>query len=315
MNKSQKKYLALPIIREAHNAIYDNKSNFLMAITGRVGVGKSHTAHFISMLWHIIHFKKAPFAIENIFVYSINEFLRKSLYTLTVKDKPITMDYINDIENMDVWLEHNREHISPTPGRVIIFDETGVGANVRDWYTKESKSLGKLLQLFRFLRLFCIFIIPEKISLADSNIGRFLNAEFRITKKLKDHVRGVCYEYIGWNEKKNLPIRKRIVGNTNKGYLLFKKLPEKETSEYDITSKGKKTVSLFGFAKDLDDKKSDIANKKSAISKDVQMVLANKEKFSNSRGFFDRDIIKAELGCTLTYALTLKKLAQKNMYV
>lgn len=285
----------------ANEYIYENKSNFLLGITGPVGVGKSHTAVHLGYMW-----RGKKFKLEESLCYSVEEFLDRSMMAIKIKGKRLNLEYIQSIDDVTKWLNDNRDFIKITPGRVVILDEAGTAANVREFFSLTSRTLGKILQIFRFLRLFVMFVVPSKMNLADSMIARFLNAEMRVVSKTRQFAKLVCWEYIGWNEKHNQPIKKRIRGNKRVGWFLVPKMNKYMMGEYENVSRIYKTGHLVDFSKGLNLPISGIG-KRRTLEDIVKDVDNNREKFQNKTGLIDWRLVKYHYKTSRDDAQTIEK--------
>jgi len=90
------------------------------------------------------------------------------------------------------------------PGSAILFEELGVAANTRDWYSQENKALSNITQVFRTLNLIVIYTVP-RLGLVDKHIAPLAHAHFRaagIDYTLSKN-RAVIYEPVTFNEKRN----------------------------------------------------------------------------------------------------------------
>jgi ABC-type dipeptide/oligopeptide/nickel transport system ATPase component len=61
------------------------------------------------------------------------------------------------------------------PGSCIVFDETGVAMNRRNWYSEYNKMMNAVLQTFRFKRIGVFFTLPD-LSFMDSGAVKLLHA-------------------------------------------------------------------------------------------------------------------------------------------
>jgi len=104
----------------------ERNQHFVILIVGKPGSGKSYTALRIAELID------KNFTLDNV-VYSPAEFIR------LVKE-------LNE-------------------GRVIVFDEAGVGVYSRDWQNKINKAFAKLIQILRYKCLGIIFTTPHALFL------------------------------------------------------------------------------------------------------------------------------------------------------
>lgn len=90
------------------------------------------------------------------------------------------------------------------PGSAVLFEELGVAANARDWYTNENKALSNVTQVFRTYNLIVIYTVP-RLGLVDKQIAPLAHAHFKamgVDFKKKQNVIKV-YDPVEYDEKKN----------------------------------------------------------------------------------------------------------------
>lgn len=116
-------------LNEVKNRLLKKNQNWLCAITGQTGTGKSYAG--LSMASYI----DPNFNINNV-VFSVEEF----------------MERLND----------KNEETKLRKGSVIIFDEAGVGIPNRDWQNIQNKLFGHIMETFRNDNIAVIFTMPIK---------------------------------------------------------------------------------------------------------------------------------------------------------
>lgn len=236
-----------PILRDIYNTVYEEASNCLICITGKVRSGKSHTAVQIARLWD------KDFTLEESLVFSVTELYDKAMASIRLHGEPISEEKLNmmDAEELRKAIAASK----PTIGKVIIFDEAAHGAYVREFLSTENKNLNKLLIIWGILRLVVIFVIPNKVKLADTTIREFLDYEIRMTGKKKGvWARCRAYKYTGWNERTKMPYREKLVGNTGPGFITVWPLPDDLAAEYWQISWEHKMAAILHSKKTLKSK-------------------------------------------------------------
>jgi len=115
------------------NRLNKENRNWLCAITGDTGSGKSYTALRIGEI------------LDPGFSISSVAFDPKEFITLVKNGKK----------------GDNGGFIPLTKGSIIIFDEAGVGMAAREWQSIQNKLMGYILQTFRFKNYGVIFTVPD----------------------------------------------------------------------------------------------------------------------------------------------------------
>ena len=164
-----------------------------MGITGPVATGKSHLAVKAATDFD------PSFNLKEGLVFSVQDLLNTSLSYIRFKGKPLDADTIKKIPNIRDWLTANMEDIEIKVGKVAIFDEAGTGAYVREFFSKDNKTLSKMIQIWRILRMLIIVVVPEDLRLTDSTVNRFLNIEVKMlgVDYEKNHATCIAWIYKG----------------------------------------------------------------------------------------------------------------------
>lgn len=139
------------IIRYISNRVLKSNKNFLCALTGPTGVGKSWCA--VALAEDLKEYNGIPFEPSKQIVSSVKQILQ------LVKDKKTT----NDIEN----------------GSPIVFEEPQISANARNWHDESNKMLASLLSIFRSERLIVFFTTPFLEDI-DKQSRKLFHAKFEV---------------------------------------------------------------------------------------------------------------------------------------
>lgn len=126
-----------------------NNKNFLVAVIGQTGSGKSYAT--ISMS-DILHNYNLPF--DNI-CFKASQFMKR----------------------LDEGLENN----TLPKGSVLDWDEVGVDLNAKDWQTRTSKIISKVMQTFRTENLIVFFTVPF-LDFISKDSRKLLHAYFQTEK-------------------------------------------------------------------------------------------------------------------------------------
>ncbi len=111
------------VINKARKRTIGENQNFMLAIVGQTGSGKSYTAMSLAMMM----------------------------------DTSFNIDRIN-FKAKDFLKTTNRDL---DEGSVIMFDEAGIDVSSREWYTDRNKAINNVVETFRRDNLICIWTTPN----------------------------------------------------------------------------------------------------------------------------------------------------------
>jgi hypothetical protein len=159
-----------------------------------------------------------------------------------------------------------------------------------------------------------IFVVPEDMKFAESTLTRFLNLEILLkgVDKTGEFANAVVYEYIGWDWRKNKPIRRRVKGCRCGGFVHILKLDDKIINEYNSIAGRYKMEAIVDFAKEFKMTEKFKGDKKRNINEDVKYVREHSKEFQNRLGRMDRSLIQAKLGMSYHKAEQIKKLIENE---
>jgi len=302
-----------PILRDIWKHVYLRKGNIVIGITGPPNTGKSWTGNKICA-----ESMGPKYGVKDYLCFEVETVLQKTFAYVKYKGKPITMDLINNIENIDEWLNENIENIDFRPGRAILFDEAGVGAYVREFFSKDNKVLSKLLQIWRFLQMIVVVVVPGDMSLADKTISRFLNMEIMmVSVNIADgYAKCIGYEHIGWNRKKREPIRRRIKGCKFGGFIKIKAMSKERADDYNKAMWHSKFGAMMKLAKEFKVTKEISIGKTKSIWDDVKYVKKHIDEFKSAAkqgGILNTNKIRIKLGISLQKARDIKAIAEEQI--
>lgn len=170
-------------IHYAANRVLQNNKNFLCAVTGPTGAGKSWLSGSCGEEFSKI--TGIPFKVDTHVIFSLKELL----------------DLINNKE-VDKILK---------PGTFILFDEPQVSVNARQWQSEANQILATLTSTFRNMRLIIFFATPYM---------EFLDKQSRILFHAEVNVQGFdkttnytsCKpRLLEWNGRKQEFYKKRLI--------------------------------------------------------------------------------------------------------
>ena len=295
-------------VRDIYRYIFKKKINCLLGITGPVGSGKSETAEGIGLA-----FDKS-FDIDTNTVYTVHDLLEQSLHGVKVKNKPLSLEDLVKIPDVRQWLRDNINNIIIKPGRVIVFDETATGAYVREFMSQDNKTIAKIVQVWRFLRIAVIFVVPEDMDLAESTIRRFLNFEIKMIGTYDKYATCKAWEYKGRNKKTKEPYRHRLRGNRFGGIIKIKPLSYEHRKKYIEISSVHKLGYLVDLGRDYASQTGNfVKGRRLTPEEHAKFVEEHINDFLLPTGKVSENIIKIKRGVTYRDAKTIKELVQINM--
>jgi ABC-type oligopeptide transport system ATPase subunit len=139
------------IVRYIGSRVLDNNKNFLCALVGQTGSGKSWTGVSICEMYSKMF--NIEFDAKVHIISSLKELL------LLINDKEI--------------------HQKIKPGSIILFDEPQTEANSRTWQSDANQALNTLVSTFRNQRLVVLFATPY-LEFIDKQSRILFHAEFKM---------------------------------------------------------------------------------------------------------------------------------------
>jgi len=281
----------------------------MIGITGQPNTGKSWTGDKIC-----INVSGSRYDVEDWLCYSIETVLQKTFHYAKFKGKPMTMELIYSIEDVDAWITKNREHIKFRPGRCIMLDEAGSAAFVRQFFSKDNIILSKMIQLWRFLRMIVVIVVPGNMRVAESMISLFLDVEIMMIGKDNEYARCVVYDYIGWKKNKE-PIRRRIKGCRYQGHIKITPMKREDADKYEKAMWHSKFGNLMKLAKTYKRESMTKIGQTKTIWDDVDEVHNNPERFKNPAkqgGRYSANLIETYLEIPARKAQKVKVLAEQK---
>lgn len=171
------------IIRYIGNRIKYQNKNFLCALVGSTGSGKSWSG--LSIAEHYSKMYNIPFD-PNIHVISS---LKELLLLITNKDVDNNIKF----------------------GSVIMFDEPQVEGNARNWQSEANQALSQLISTFRNQRLFVLFATPY-LEFIDKQSRILFHGEFKVLGFNKGTgITKIKPRFLEYNRKIDDFYRKRLI--------------------------------------------------------------------------------------------------------
>ena len=279
-------------------------------MTGPVGTGKSWFSVLIGDHW------ERGIVLEESLVYDVPQLFNKVYQSVRWKGKPLTPELVRSFVpegDIEPWLmeEYSNGNITHRIGKVVIFDETAKGANVREFWSDANRDLSKLLGLFRFLRMVVIFVVPHNMGQAEKNIRNFMNIEVQFKAKGDGEATCRAYECFGMNNYTKEPIRKTLPGCRYGGFIHVKPLRDEIAEEYNKVSFAKKMSAIYsmqGRRGRRKEKQEDTIPLESHIEK----VLKNVHDYMGKRSL-SKSLIKVKLNVNRSRAEEIHALVQKKI--
>ncbi len=301
------------ILRVVWKYVYKQKGNCVIGITGVPNSGKSWTGDKIAYTM-----LPPSFTIKDYLCFSVEDVFRKTFAYVKYRGRPMTLEQIYKIEDINKFLSENQEHIQFTPGRVIMLDEAGTAAYVREFFSKDNKNLAKLLQLWRFLQMIVIIVVPGSMSLADSTVSLFMNLEIKMLGVNREEGYAWClaYEYVGWNQKKKEPIRRRIQGCRYGGSIRINAHDETRAASYNDAMFFSKFGNLMHMAQGYKVDRAIAIGRTRDIKDDVKYVKEHLDDFRHSTkrgGVVDTQLVINELQISQGKARQIKAVVEREL--
>ncbi len=171
------------ILRYIGNRVLTRNANFLCAVVGATGAGKSWAS--LKMAEEYARMYDIDFNPEYHVISSLKELLQ--LITADDVDKKIGF------------------------GSVIVFDEPQVEGNARNWQSEMNQALGQLISTFRNQRLVIFFATPY-LEMIDKQSRILFHGEFRVLGFDKNtKITKIKPRFLEYNKKKGDFYRKRLI--------------------------------------------------------------------------------------------------------
>jgi hypothetical protein len=269
-----------------------------MGITGMPMKGKSHTAVKLAIQW-----KDGKLDLDNCLVYTVQELLERTFSFIKVNGQPLSLKFLAKTKNVEEYLRENADRIKIKAGNVIVFDEAGTGVYVREFFSQDNKTMSKILQVWRFLRMLVIIVVPGDFNIADSTISRFMNVEviMRSIKRGK-YAKAIAYEYIDWDSRKKKPIKRRLKGCRHGGFIKVEPLSGRWAEEYERVSRIHKLMVLGNLGREYTIQEEIKIGKSKSIWDDVDMVFNDPEKYKDEKGKWSWMLVKDYLQVSVNKA-------------
>lgn len=165
------------------NRVLNNNKNFLCAVTGPTGSGKSWLCGAISEIYSKLY--NIGYNPKIHILFSIKELL----------------DLINRKDLKDVL----------PPGSIIMFDEPQVSVNAREWRSEANQILSTLTSTFRNMRLIVFFATPY-LEFIDKQSRILFHAEIQVLGFDKTRNITTCKpRFLEWSGRKGDFYKKRLI--------------------------------------------------------------------------------------------------------
>ena len=171
------------ILRYIGNRVLTKNANFLCAVVGQTGAGKSYAC--LRMAEDYCKMFDIEFNPKYHVISSLKEMLQ--LITAPENEKKIRF------------------------GSVIVFDEPQVEGNARSWQSEMNKALGQLISTFRNQRLVVFFATPF-LEMIDKQTRILFHGEFKVEGYDKStKITTMKPRFLEYNKFKNDFYRKRLI--------------------------------------------------------------------------------------------------------
>lgn len=307
---SKKSYLrfSAPIMRTIYKYIYKERGNCVMGVVGMPNRGKSYLAVKTALIW-----QNWKADLNELLVYNVQDLIDKTFSFIYIDGRPLSLKRLEKIDNVENFIRDHIDSIEIVPNQVVIFDEAGTSVYVREFFSMDNKTMGKLLQVWRFIRMLIIIVVPSDLKIAEKTICRFLNIEVSMRSlKQGDHAKAVVYEYIDWDQKKQVPIKRRCMGCRWGGFIKVSPLPKKWADKYERIATVHKVKVLMTMGKEYVNKVEDAVGRSRSIWDDVNYCLEHPARFRNQKGKWDSGLVQAYLQVGINKSQQIKKLLDRK---
>lgn len=269
------------IIRYIGNRVLRNNKNFLCALTGQTGAGKSWAALKMCELYSEQF--NIPFNPEVHVISSLKELLL--LITNKEAEKDIRF------------------------GSVIMFDEPQTEANARDWQSNTNRALSQLMSTFRNQRLVVLFCTPY-LDFIDKQSRVLFHGDFKVLGYDKNtKITKIKPRFLEYNKRTGDFYRKRLIikyASADKSALNNTKL-----NFWHIPVANEHTLKVYEEKKKIFTDELNIKILKSLELKEKEQIGKNKnEDFMKVKGLHDMyglDYLKISCEMPHMSPLTLQK--------
>lgn len=249
-----------PFQRIVWKYIRVRKSGCIIGVTGRPNVGKSWTGNKIILDWD-----RQP--VEKYLTYDVPNIFQKTFENIYINGKVMSQEEFEKIPNIKEWCKENIKSIKVKPGGSILVDEAGTSVYNRNFFSAENKAMSKLVQVWRFMRMLVIFVVPERFDYLEKTLREFFDVKVIMTGKDEEngYSKAIVYERFGRNYKGE-PTFKRVTGCRHGGFIkvfpFSNKYPQ-EAADYERLAAIYKVSVMMesrGDVSDSDDKKEKKTN-------------------------------------------------------
>ena len=298
------------------------KTGCIIGVTGRPGSGKSWLCISLILDWLKQNHKEK--SIDDYLVYDVNSLFQKTFQYIKINGEVMTKEMFDQIDDLREFFENNIDKIDIVQGGVLMVDEAGTSIYVRDFFSSDNKAMGKLVQVWRFMRMLVVFNVPEKIEFMDKSIREFFD--------MKITMGGICddrtYAYANAAERcgrnwKGEPAFKNIEGCKHRGFIriwpLDLRYPE-IAAEYELRAKKYKVMLIVeaGRTTDKEFKKKAVKEEKEIVKNEdideyVKKGIAIESKLRSKHGRISPELIMNEMDVSLMKARRIKAGIDRDM--
>ena len=235
-----------PIQRVVWKYIMENQGGCVMGITGRANTGKSHTANGIINLWN------PELKIEQYICYEPDEVFERTFQNLKLNDRHLSKEEFEKIPTNEIktWCYENISSVKVRPGTAILIDEAGATMSSRDFFTAENKAISKLVQVWRFMRMLVIFVVPERFEFVEKTLREFMDVKIQMLNidRREGYARARILERYGRDFKTGDPLFASVEGCKAGGFIRIWPLHPNIAEEYErLSAKFKATSMLLAW--------------------------------------------------------------------
>ena len=249
ITNNYKEYSNKPIQKVIYKHIIRKQSGMIIGVTGRPNAGKSWLGNKMIKDWN------PKLHLQDYLTYEVDNIFEKTFSNLKINGKVMSKEEFNNIADIKAWCRDNINTVSIKQGKALLVDEAGTSIYNRDFFSPENKAMSKLVQVWRFMRMLVIFVIPERVEFLEKTLREFFDAKIVMTGKNEEegYASAIMYERKGRNFKDE-PIFARVNGCKHGGFIKVRPFsnnyPE-DAKEYERLSKIYKTQVIMLARRDV----------------------------------------------------------------
>lgn len=267
-----------------HYRLHNRDQNFVMALTGGTGTGKSFGG------LQLCYTLDPNFTVEKNVIFD-------------------PLDFVELVNSKDTY-----------QGMMVLWEEVGVGIDSKKWYAPINRAIGHVVQTFRKKHMGVVMTVPNA-SFFDGTVRKLLNAYGEMEDHIdrqnnKSKMRIYIPKYSYRFKKEYFAAPQYNLKRENRPFrvekLVFPKVPDEIAKEYE--KKRAEFMKSKGIEIEEDMREAMNQGKRKLTPKEIAIIIANKpDDFYNEKGDIDVAAIQLKYDTNRTYAAEIKRMAKRLM--